>query len=649
MPKRRTLAPILRVLSQDSPLFLLAGSATLSAQGPTYSHNRAGSVSTVQRGTLHPRRDVKVSFNPQLRHDRSGHTLPGLSAAAQARGASDTVFALSSGPGRAAIAVIRISGPQSLSIYRQLCPGKQDPVPRSAVVRTLYGPRQGISQERILDASAVVLFFPGPNSVTGEDVLELHVHGGPAIVKAVLAAIPSCAAESVSGDERLGGRLTLRYAEPGEFTKQAFYNQRLSLPQIEALGDSLAAETEQQRLLALRGSDERMTRTYESWRELLLQARGRMEAYLDFSEDQHLEGSQNDFIAAVCLHVKKLNSQLTAHLRDAVRGELLRDGIRVALLGPPNAGKSSLLNELVGRQAAIVSEEAGTTRDIVEVSVDIKGYLTIFGDTAGLRASCQEHKNYPSSSSQARIGAVEIEGMRRAIQRALDSDVVIVVFALPADASENRTVAMELTTVSEVLDVAMRCTEAGKQVLFVINKTDLLSPSDGDAEAADLLRSHRFVQHLQSEWSKRAARRAVDFIPISCIGDSCADSGGIQTLLDELANRFRKLTYPDEAVMAKDGQRLSPPAQFTPLDSSGTTRRQRLLLEQCQANLDSFLTATGSKEEPDFFKDPGVDLVIAAELLRSGADCLARITGRGMAGDIEEVLGVVFEKFCVGK
>jgi tRNA U34 5-carboxymethylaminomethyl modifying GTPase MnmE/TrmE len=230
--------------------------------------------------------------------------------------------------------------------------------------------------------------------------LELHVHGGHATVKAVLAAIGKCQSKH-----------TIRYAEAGEFTRRAFQNDRLDLGQVEALSDALSADTEQQRRAALRGNSGKLGRIYEEWRQLLLAARGELEALIDFSEDQHFDDSPAELMENVTRQIGPILSAIRRHQAGSRCGELLKRGIRISFLGPPNAGKSSLLNIIVDREASIVSEEAGTTRDIVEVSVDIGGYLCVFADTAGLRAS-------------ASVGGVEQEGIKRAKAKAKESDLV---------------------------------------------------------------------------------------------------------------------------------------------------------------------------------------------------------------------------------
>ena len=235
-------------------------------------------------------------------------------------------------------------------------------------------------------------------------MLELHVHGGPAVVRAVLSAIPQCATHVESS--AASAVHSIRYAEPGEFTRRAFANNRMDLPQIESLGETLSASTERQRQISVRGTTSSLAVRYEQWRVLLLAARGELEALIDFSEDQHFDESPAQLCASVARQVQGLCTQIKAHVVNAVRGELLRNGISMALLGAPNAGKSSLLNCIVGREAAIVSQEAGTTRDIVEVSVDLGGWLVKIGDMAGLRRAGLVGPDI--------VGAVEQEGIKRA-------------------------------------------------------------------------------------------------------------------------------------------------------------------------------------------------------------------------------------------
>ena len=452
-------------------------------------------------------------------------------------------------------------------------------------MRTLIHPERTAEDLNVLDSSALVLYFPAPKTVTGEDVLELHVHGGRATVKAVLAAIPEC--------KVAGGRRT-RYAEPGEFSKRAFLNDRLDLAQVEALGDALDAETEHQRRAAVRGNSGALGRTYESWREQLLLARGEIEALIDFSEDQHFDEPASKLLSNVSTQVADILQGIALHEIGSERSELLRSGIRIALVGPPNAGKSSLLNLIVGREAAIVSGEAGTTRDVIEASLDMRGYLCSFADTAGFR------------SVEGAVGAVEAEGIRRARQKAQESDVVIVLASVEQGPS-----GPFLSYDTETLDLAAAADES----LLVVNKRDAVDDTTLAALVSQLERD------VHDSHPLLAQRRRV--ATISCKQLTQTDQGGVHGLIDQLVGTFAEMTD-------------MPPDMR---DLLGVTERQRQLLDKCRRHLREFMHEAVSE-------DDGVepDTVLAAEYLRYAADCLARITGRGDAGDVEEVLGVVFEK-----
>ncbi len=575
---------------------------------------------------------------PRIRQTRCEalHHLQSRRLISQLQRHDSTIYALSTAAGRAAIAIVRISGPACLDVYHALCPGKRPLKPRLATLRTLYDPGELPSRDTVLDSDALVLYFPSPRTVTGEDVLELHVHGGPAVVKAVLAAIPRC-----SG--------SVRYAEPGEFTRRAFLNDRLDLTQVEALGDTLSAATEQQRRLSVRGATNGLGKQYEEWRQLLLYARGELEALIDFSEDQHFDESPTELCASVLEQVQVLISKVRAHAWNAVRGEMLRNGISIALLGAPNAGKSSLLNCVVGRQAAIVSHEAGTTRDIVEVGIDIGGYFCRIGDTAGLRRGIAASTEMPQPVNA--IGHIEEEGMRRARERAAQSDVVIVVVSFEPTTSD--TYALHLDP--EVISSAALLVKEKNNVIFVINKSDTASsPEAYDVAVHEVMEALPGIDadriHLIS--CKQANSAPVP--PIQATNHegtrTSEDPGNLQGFLHGLIQHFGALTAavtPDLADGATQGD-LS-----IWQDSLGASERHRLLLERCLESLQQFssevqlraegteLDAAGSGAEPD--------IVLAAEHLRAAADCLAKITGKGTAGDVEEVLGVVFEKFCVGK
>ncbi|OTA67375.1 hypothetical protein K449DRAFT_409925 [Hypoxylon sp. EC38] len=525
----------------------------------------------------------------------------------------DTIYALSTAVGKAGIAVLRISGPSSKSIYDGLCPNKASLKPRYATIRTLYHPESNGSE--ILDAEALVLFFPRPKTVTGDDVLELHIHGGSATVKAVLAAIPKCAAEG-----------PIRYAEPGEFTKRAFLNDRLDLAQVEALSETLEAETEQQRRAAVRGSSGSLGRTYEDWRQRLLQARAEMEALIDFSEDQHFDESPTSLVGNVTKQVKQILQSIHVHEGASERSELLRNGIKIALVGPPNVGKSSFMNQIVGREASIVSGESGTTRDIIEANLDIRGYLCTFADTAGFRSA--DSKDYTGpQGSEAKIGAVEEEGIRRARVKATQSDVIIALASIESDTLGRPHIRFDM----ETLKLAAEC----KERLVVVNKRDAISEDELQA----------LVQQFTEEvLAKVEGLEEVQPLLISCkeaqdLGSDQIDPGGIRRVTDQLVLSFKDMT--------------SLPATLQ--DLHGVTERQRQLLVKCRGHLESYLESVGATDlaaqrgASDEIHSYDTDITMAAEHLRYAANYLGRITGRGEVGDVEEVLGVIFEKFCVGK
>lgn len=458
-------------------------------------------------------------------------------------------------------------------------------------------------------------------------MLEFHIHGGPAIVKAVLSAISNTNSPNHE----------IRYAEPGEFTRRAFMNDRLGLPQIEALGDTLSADTEQQRRLAVRGSSDALLKRYESWRQQLLYARGELEALIDFSEDQHFDESTEELVSSVAGQVRGLSVQIGFHIRNASRGELLRNGIRVALLGAPNAGKSSLLNRVVGKEAAIVSTEQGTTRDIVDVGVDLGGWYCKLGDMAGIRAEGGE------GHGKVVIGAVEKEGIRRARERALESDVVIVVVSLEETADGVR-----LFVEPEVLDAVNDCVDAGKCLLVAINKCDKLHPAMTGGLPQSLSDTiHKIFPAVQTDRvfaiSCEEAQRGSS-TPTTTI----TDPGNLQAFLRGLISTFEQIASP--LGMDAEGNAQYDMSYWE--DSLGVTHRQSSNLQICLDHLDDFMSQASSAKSPDSHDselvpidhESEIDIVTAAEHLRFAADMLAKITGKGESGDVEDVLGVVFEK-----
>ena len=307
--------------------------------------------------------------------------------------AADTIVALASGRPPAAIAVIRLSGPRAAETVRALC-GRLPP-PRRASLARFRAPLSG----EILD-EGIVLFLPGPGSPTGEDVAEFHVHGGRAVVAALLDALTA-----------LPG---VRLAEPGEFTRRAFFAGRMDLAAVEGLADLVAADTDAQRRQALAQASGVLGARVGLWRSHILAARALAEASLDFADEDDVAA---DALEQARAGAAALRGEIAAALAESSGGERLREGFRVVVLGPPNAGKSSLVNALARREVAIVTEEAGTTRDLIEVHLDLGGFPVIVTDTAGLREAA---------------GLVEAEGIRRARARAEDADLVL--WLSPADA-----------------------------------------------------------------------------------------------------------------------------------------------------------------------------------------------------------------------
>lgn len=305
----------------------------------------------------------------------------------------DTIWAPASGKGVAGVAVIRISGPLTRFVIETMCGSV--PLPKQAALKSIRG-RDGLEIDR-----GLVLFFAGPGSFTGEDVGEFQVHGS----RAVLAAL---AAEFV----RFSG---LRPAEAGEFARRSFLNGKMDLTEVEGLADLLAAETEAQRRQALAQAGGSLRTLYEGWRGRLLRARALIEADLDFADEEDIPGSVVD---QAMEEIGRLSRDIDSHLKGSSRGERLREGFQIVLLGAPNAGKSSLLNALARRDVAIVTDEPGTTRDLLEVHLDLGGYAVTVVDTAGLREGG---------------GSIEREGMRRAVDRGERADLIFWLVAPDGD------------------------------------------------------------------------------------------------------------------------------------------------------------------------------------------------------------------------
>jgi tRNA modification GTPase len=335
-----------------------------------------------------------------------------------------TIFAPASAVGKSGVAVFRVSGADAKQAFLRLCDPPSLPAPRTAALRSLKHPITHEQLDRVL-----ALYFPAPHSFTGEDVVEFHTHGGRAVGQAVvdaLAHVPN-----------------FRMAEPGEFTRRAFENGKMDLTEAEAIADLIHAETEAQRKQALRQMGGALGKLYEDWRLRLSRSLAYMEAAIDFADDE----LPPDITEQQRAELRILRQQIGNHLADKRRGERLRDGFSIAILGPPNAGKSSLLNALAQREAAIVSPTAGTTRDVIDVHLDIDGFPVILADTAGLRDSHDE---------------IENEGIRRAHERAAAADLSIVVF--------DGAIWPEKDEITRSL--------VDENSIVVVNKADLLGPDE---------------------------------------------------------------------------------------------------------------------------------------------------------------------------
>jgi tRNA modification GTPase len=396
---------------------------------------------------------------------------------------TDTIFAPATAAGRAAVAVIRVSGPDSSKILQALAAPL--PAPRRAAVRRLR------SDADVLD-EALVLWLPGPNSFTGEDSAELHLHGGRAGVEAVSRALVD---------------LGLRLAEPGEFSRRAFQNGKLDLTQAEAIADLVDAETDAQRRQALGQLEGGLSARYGAWRKRLIEALARLEAAVDFPDEDLPEALQ----AEVGARIGALASELEAALADHGRGERVREGFKIALIGAPNAGKSSLLNRLAGREAAIVTEIAGTTRDVIEVPAVVDGFKVLFADMAGLRESTDP---------------IEAEGVRRARAWADAADLRLWVvdqsapLCLDEPVRPGDLLVLNKTDLGpgaaaglphlETLRVSAR-TEAGMDALWAALSVWIAARTGGDFPAVTRLRHRRHLQDAAEALHR--AQRALALSP----------------------------------------------------------------------------------------------------------------------------------------
>lgn len=388
-----------------------------------------------------------------------------------------------SGAGKCGVAVIRVSGPQSLPVLQSLA-GPFDTTanrlqPRYAHLRTLRDPRTGEPIDR-----ALAIWFPGPHSFTGEDSCEFQVHGGPAVVAAMLAA--------------LGSMAGLRSARAGEFTKRAFYAGKLDLTAVEGLADLIHAETEQQRRQALLQAGGSLAALYADWAARVLRCTAHLEAFIDFAEDQNLDG---DTFGRLRLAVGELRAELAAHLRDGRRGELLRTGVRAAIVGAPNVGKSSFMNHVCGKPISIVAAVEGTTRDVVESAFNVGGFPVVLADTAGLREGSDDE--------------VEREGMRRARVCATQAELMIVV----VDAQRLERCAFDLerclAEYGQELGVDARSSAAEQRRVVLVNKVDLIA---GEGRREELRQKYADVVFV-----------------------SCLEGTGIEEAVEAIAGHLKEL------------------------------------------------------------------------------------------------------------
>ena len=442
-----------------------------------------------------------------------------------------TIYALSSGPGISGVAVIRLSG-QDTSKVIQLLTGKEPPKPRVATLRKI----NKINTSELID-EGLILWFPGPESYTGEDMAEIQVHGSKAVVDALhssLSDIENC-----------------RLAEPGEFTKLAFQNGKINLLKAESIADLISSETEIQRQQAIKIMNGKSSDQFNFLREKLLKILSHVEAKIDFPE----EDLPNNILDEIKNSSDEVINKIKKILNDQKVGERIREGFKIAILGPTNAGKSSLMNHLSNRDVAIVSEIAGTTRDVIETHLNIDGYPVIISDTAGIRDSKDE---------------IEKKGIKLSLNRAEEADLKLVV----VDAKS-----LDFTDVlKDLLD---------ENAILVINKSDLLE-KDIDPEIKKT--NHVLI--------------------------SIKENKNIEELILKIKNNLKNKFITSDDILI-------------------TRERHRQHLQQCLDHLNNF---NQKKEIEDFDK--------AAEDLRLATRHLGMIVGKV---DVEEILGSIFNDFCIGK
>jgi len=442
-----------------------------------------------------------------------------------------TIYALSSGPGISGVAVIRVSGKNAAFVVKSLT-GSKLPKPRMATLQK-FNKNGG---KELID-EGVIIWFPGPNSYTGEDLAEFHVHGSRAVINAMQIAISNIK--------------NCRLAEPGEFTKRAFQNGRINLLKAESIADLICSETEIQRKQALKIMSGKSSDKFNSWRDKLLKILSHVEAKIDFPD----EDLPKNILKEILKTSNKVLNEIKKTLDDQKVGERIREGFKIAIIGPPNSGKSSLLNYLSKRDVAIVSEIAGTTRDVIETHLNLNGYPVIVSDTAGIRSSKNE---------------IEKKGIKIAFKKAEDADLKLVIVS-----AKN----VDFTSLLKKL--------LSKNAILVINKSDLVKGK------------------LNSKFKK------YEHVLISIKNDLNLNKLIIK-IKSKLKNRF---TTTEDILITRE--------------------RHRQNLINCVQHLEKFQK---KKSAHDFDK--------AAEDLRLATRHLGMIVGKV---DVEELLGSIFNDFCIGK
>ena len=442
-----------------------------------------------------------------------------------------TIYALSTGPGVSGVAIVRVSGPEASTVIKSIT-GKAIPKPRMATLRKI----NNINTSKLID-EGIIIWFPGPESYTGEDMAEIHIHGGKAVIQAIhetISKVKNC-----------------RLAEPGEFTKLAFINGKINLLKAEAIADIISAETEIQRLQAVKIMEGKSASKFNELREKLLKILSFVEAQIDFPE----EDLPQDNLKIITNNSNEVLNEVEKILNDQKIGETIREGYKIAIIGPANVGKSSLLNNLSSREVAIVSETAGTTRDVIETYLNLDGYPVVISDTAGIRDSKNE---------------IEKKGIKLTLDKAENADLKLVVM----DAKS--------VDLSAILRDFLK-----KDAILVLNKADTLK------------------KNLDPEVKK------LDHVLISLKENSNIDKL-ILKIKDKLKNKF---------VLSKN--------------TLITRERHRHHLKQCVNHLKKF---NKKNDQKDFDK--------SAEDLRLATRHLGMIVGKV---DVEEILGSIFNDFCIGK